>query len=99
MNDNETIRELLRIFVHGNDAERDAARTEFYRRDEDAVDPLTDEFYAGVDEATGVAILEIISAIGGPDALRLLKYACYFGDKEAWRDAGARGLADNGISE
>jgi hypothetical protein len=99
MSNPETIRELLRTLVHGSDEEREAARTEFYRMDEDAVDPLCEEFYAGVDEATGVAILEVISAIGGPDALRLLKYACYFGDKEAWREAGARGLADNGVSE
>jgi hypothetical protein len=93
------MRELLRALAHGDDNERDAARNELYRMDEDAVDLLTDEFYAGVDEATGVAILEVISAIGGPDALRLLKYACYFGDKAAWREAGARGLADNGIME
>jgi hypothetical protein len=99
MSDTENIRALLKALVQGSAEEREAARTAFYRMDEDAVDPLCEEFYAGVDEATGVAILEVISAIGGPDALRLLKYACYFGEKAAWRDAGERGLADNGFSE
>jgi hypothetical protein len=93
------MRETLRALVYGGDDERETARHTLLRMDEDAVDLLTDEFYAGVDEATGVAILEIVSIIGGPDALRLLKYACYFGDKEAWRQAGARRLADNGIAE
>ena len=93
------IRELLRALIHGSADERQSALHELYRMDEAAVDALTDEFYAGVDEATGVAILEVVSTIGGPDALRLLKYACYFGDKAAWREAGAKGLADNGISE
>jgi hypothetical protein len=93
------MRETLRALVYGSADERETARHALLRMDEDAVDLLTDEFYAGVDEATGVAILEIVSIIGGPDALRLLKFACYFGDKEAWRQAGARGLADNGIAE
>ncbi len=93
------IREVLRALVQGSAVERETALHELYRMDEDAVDLLTDEFYAGVDEATGVAILEVVSTIGGPDALRLLKYACYFGDKAAWREAGERGLAENGFSE
>lgn len=93
------VRELLRQIVRGTPDEAHTAQEALYRLDEDAIDALCDEFYSGVDEATGIVILKIASAIGGPDALRLLKYAAYFGDKAAWRAEGLRGLSENGSSE
>ena len=64
--------------------------------DEEAVNLLADEFYAGVSEPLGVAILDIVGEIGGPDALSMLRNVYHFEDKhESWRKAGARGLLTN----
>jgi hypothetical protein len=89
------VRELLKALVNGDKN----ARIELYRMDEEVVDPLCEEFYSGVDEATGNVILEVISAIGGHDARRLLKYASIFGERESWRDTAERGLKENGFME
>ena len=64
--------------------------------DEDAINPLIDAFYSGVNETGGLAVLELVAQIGGPDALSLLRNV--FGDqstRELWRQAAAVGLLYN----
>lgn len=57
----------------GGDAQTRASALEtLYTLDEHAVEPLIDEFYAGVNEQTGLVIIEIVSTIGGWEARQLL---------------------------
>jgi hypothetical protein len=44
----------------------------------------------------GIAILELVAEIGGPDALSLLRNVYHFDDQHtAWRNAARRGLFHN----
>jgi len=76
--------------------ERESAREALRALDEDAVDPLINAFYAGVNEAHGIAILELVGEIGGPDALTLLRNIGYDPTtRPAWREAARRALLLN----
>jgi len=76
--------------------EREAAREALRALDEDAVDPLINAFYAGVNEALGIAILELVGEIGGPDALTLLRNIGYDPTtRPAWHEAARRALLLN----
>lgn len=83
--------DLVKQFLAG-DAE---ARVELLALDEDAVNPLIEAFYAGVGEAGGVAIIDLVAEIGGPDALTLLRYAYHFEERLALKEAARRGLLLN----
>jgi hypothetical protein len=74
---------------------REAAWAALRTLDEDAMDPLTDAFYAGVPEATGVCILNLVAEIGGPDALLLLRSVYDSSERPAWKRAAASGLLRN----
>lgn len=64
--------------------------------DEDAIHPLVDEFYAGVTDAQGVAILDIVAEIGGPDAMSMLRNVFHFEDsRHKLQYAAAKGLLLN----
>ncbi|HLU12016.1 MAG TPA: hypothetical protein VK003_20235, partial [Oceanobacillus sp.] len=67
----------------------------FLRMDEDAVQPLADELYSGVDEKTGVVILELLAEIGGWEAMVVLQDIYQAGGREALVKAAAQGLARN----
>ncbi|MEQ8673021.1 MAG: hypothetical protein RLP44_30395 [Aggregatilineales bacterium] len=76
---------------------RDSALKSIYLLDEEAIAPLIDEFYAGVNEQTGVLILEIISKIGGYEARQLLTdIADSPQPYPSWCDAATDGLTQNG---
>jgi lysophospholipase L1-like esterase len=86
---------LLKQLTTGSDDERDSARQTLYALDEEAVEPLIDQFYAGVNEATGLAILEIVSDIGGWEARMLLEDVVHLSARyphESWRVAARLGL-------
>lgn len=83
----------LRGLLQQND---EAARLAILRHDEAAVEPLIDEFYSGVSEATGLQILDLLSRIGGYEARALLLDVAENGSKSAWREAAAQGAAANG---
>lgn len=87
---------LIQQLMSVNEAKRLAARMTLLALEEDAVNPLVDEFYAGVTTTIGEAILEIISEIGGPDALAILRNVYHFEDENAvLRRAAVRGLLRN----
>ena len=88
--------QLLDTIQSDDSARRDAAWLELLRHDEDAVEPLIEEFYSGVNEATGLVILESLGAIGGPDALLALVDVANNAPKESWREIAAKGVQDNG---
>ncbi len=83
--------DLLKQLTDG-DAE---ARAALLALDEDAVNPLIDAFHAGVSEAGGLAIIDLVAEIGGPDALTLLRYVYHFEARPAWKTAARRGLLLN----
>lgn len=88
--------QLVRHLVGTGEMQPLAARVILLSLQEDAVDPLVDIYYAGVDEKTGVAILEILAEIGGPDALAVLRNVYTFDDEHpAFQRAAARGLLRN----
>jgi hypothetical protein len=90
------IRKLLRQMLGSDEAKSLAARIVIYSRQEDAVNPLVDVFYAGVDESTGLLILELIADIGGPDAMAVLRNIYNFeDDKPNFQRAAIRGLLRN----
>lgn len=73
------------------------ARQTLLELDEQAVEPLVDQFYAGVTEAQGLAILDVVSTIGGYEALALLQDVLYnHAPHESWREAAEKLLRDDG---
>lgn len=91
--------QLVKLLVHEDSKIRESARKTLMAIDEAAVDPLLDEFYAGVTDAQGVAILDVIAEIGGPDAMSTLRNTFHFEEtRKALKNAAARGLRHNGHS-
>ena len=70
--------QLAKQLVHENSEVRECAKTNLMELDEMAVDPLLDEFYAGVTDVQGIAILDVIAEIGGPDAMPTLRNIFHF---------------------
>jgi hypothetical protein len=92
----EEVRILLKRITSGNFEDRAASWLAFLRLDEDAVQPLADELYSGVDEQTGVVILELLAEIGGWEAMAVLQDIYQAGGRDALVKTAARGLAKNG---
>jgi hypothetical protein len=91
----EEVRARLKEITDGSINERAAAWLVFLRLDEDAVQPLADELYSGVDERTGVVILELLAEIGGWEALMVLQDIYQAGGRDVLVKTAARGLASN----
>ncbi len=85
------------LMLNTRDAvQQQAARDALLMLDEEAVNPLIEAFHAGVNEVTGVVILDLVGEIGGPDALTLLRYVFNFEEAHtAWYRASAKGLLYN----
>ncbi|MEO8608219.1 MAG: hypothetical protein ABI690_10075 [Chloroflexota bacterium] len=92
----DQFRQHMKDLTSADESQCDAARAALLVLDEAIVDPLVGEFYSGVSEALGVAILDLAAEIGGPDALSLLRNVYNFDDHHAaWRAAAGRGLLHN----
>jgi hypothetical protein len=91
----EAVRRLLDQIVRGSAEARAAAWLVFLHLDEAAVQPLADELYDGVDEQTGVVILELLGEISGWEARAVLQDIFNAGGRDALVKAAARGLARN----
>lgn len=92
------ISQLIQQLTGDDETQRTTARQQILALDEDAVEPLTDEFYAGVNEAAGEIILEILGEIGGWEALNVLRDTYANPRYPSWKAAAERGLAYNGQS-
>jgi len=70
--------------------ERESARASLLQMDEDVMDLLVAEFYAGMPEMLAVALLEIMGEIGGYEALNLLGDVYYGRDTRPALKTAAR---------
>jgi hypothetical protein len=89
---------LLADITGADSIRRDAAFAMIYAEDEMAVQPLIEQFYAGVNEATGLAIIEIVSEIGGFEARTLLEDIVFLTETyphASWREAARQGMIRN----
>lgn len=78
--------QLIRKLTSDDDAQQQTARLQLLMHDEDAVEPLVDAFYAGVNEQGGLRILNILGEIGGFEALALFEDVVQFSARyECWR--------------
>jgi hypothetical protein len=93
----EEIRRLVAQLTSNTTIERMAARLAFLKMDEGAVQPLADELYSGVNEVTGMAILELMGEIGGWEAISVLQ-DIYFAEssRPELSKVAAQGLRNNG---
>ena len=92
----EIFRATILHLTSSDAVQREAACDTFLAEDEEAVNPLIAEFHAGVSEALGVAIINLVGEIGGPDALTLLRYVYHFEEKHLeWHKAAREALLYN----
>ena len=89
--------ELIKQVVSENSNEQAQARKTLLALDEDAVSLLLDEYYAGVNEAQGSAIVSLLAEIGGYEALNALRSICFFdlSTPPHLRKVAAKGLLAN----
>lgn len=88
--------QLVKQLVDDNSNVQNQARHTLIMLDEDAVSPLVDEFYAGVTDNQGIAILKVIADIGGPDAMSTLRSVFHFEEQRLMlKQTAAEGLLHN----
>jgi hypothetical protein len=94
--DSNTLRQLLPDLTSDDPVLREHVRHALFALDEDAVTLLVEEFFAGVSEGLGLAMLDVVSEIGGPEALSMLRNVYHFEERrESWKRAAAQGLLRN----
>jgi len=87
---------LVKKLVSPDVADQMAAKMILIALDEDAINPLVDEYYAGITDAEGIAILGVLADIGGYEALAVLRNVFDFEEvRPALRYAAAQGLLRN----
>lgn len=90
-------RRLIAQLTSASVTERAAARLTFLKLDEDAIQPLANELYSGVNTSTAVAILELMGEIGGWEALVVLQDICFAeSTRSSLAKAAAQALVENG---
>jgi hypothetical protein len=96
-NMNPDYRELVQQLLSDDAEQKISAQKTLLALEEDAVTGLLDEYYAGVNEAQGLAILDILAQIGGYEALNALRSLLFFdlSTPAALRIAAAQGLLQN----
>jgi hypothetical protein len=90
-------RELVHQLLSDDIDQQMTARQTLLALEEDAVTGLLNEYYAGVNEAQGLAILDVLAQIGGYEALSALRSLVFFdlSTPAALRTAAAQGLLQN----
>lgn len=87
---------LVRHLVDDDIEVRQSAYDTLITLDEDAIHPLIDEWHAGVTDAWGIAILDVVAEIGGPDAMSMLRNVFHFEESRyKLQYAAAKGLLLN----
>lgn len=89
---------LVQQLVSDDAAAREQARSVLVALDEMVVSSLIDLFYAGLSEAAGLVVIELVAEIGGFEARSLLEDVAHLSShgRESWRGAARQGLARNG---
>jgi hypothetical protein len=86
----------LKHLTDSDSARREAAREALLALDEDGVEWMIGEFYSGVSNVLGVALIEIIGEVGGWEALTFLRQVYAERDLPGeWQLATARALLRN----
>ncbi len=93
--DKATVVALIPDLVSPDEAVRHAALRALYQGDEAAAVLLCDQFAAGLNEAQGCAVLEVLGEMGGFDALMLLLSVFYFDPRPRIKQAAALALERN----
>lgn len=83
-------RTLMNQLASIDSAEHESARAALLQMDEDVMDLLVAEFYAGMPEKLAVSLIEIIGEIGGYEALNLLGDVYYSPDTRPALKVAAR---------
>ncbi len=83
-------RALMNQLASLDSAERESARSSLLQMDEDVMDLLVAEFYAGMPEKLAISLIEIMGEIGGYEALNLLGDVYYSRDTRPTLKAAAR---------
>lgn len=87
---------LVERFLVAEPIHRLAARMILVALQEDAIEPLADAYYAGVNDEQGIALLNLIADIGGYEALNILRDILKHEKKRRKvRIAAAQGLIHN----
>jgi hypothetical protein len=91
---------LVQQLLNDDTEQKISAQKTLLALEEDAVTGLLDEYYAGVNEAQGLAILDMLAQIGGYEALNALRSLLFFdlSTSRAFRTAAANGLLQNSDS-
>ena len=88
---------LIAQLSHADAEIRETAWRKLRLYDEDAIEVLIDAFYAGINEVGGVAIITLVSEIGGYEARifleDLLQHPIHH---DSWKHAVIEGLKFNG---
>jgi len=88
--------ELVQFLGSGDIMKIQAATMILIALQEEAINPLGDQLYAGVTDEQGVGILRVVSEIGGPDALAMLRNIFEFeSSRPLLQLAAAEGLFRN----
>jgi hypothetical protein len=85
-----TFRTLMNQLASLDSLECESAHASLLQMDEEVMDLLVAEFYAGMPEKLAVALLEIIGEIGGYEALNLLGDVYYSRDTRPALKVAAR---------
>lgn len=64
---------LVTRFLNAEPIQQMAARMILLALQEDAIDPLIDAYYAGVNQQNGIKIIHLLTEIGGYQALHMLR--------------------------
>lgn len=83
---------LVKQLVSEKASERKVAQMILLSMQEDAIEPLADQYFAGVTDAEGNAILSMIAEIGGYEAIHLLHDVFTHEARPRLRRAAAMGL-------
>jgi hypothetical protein len=87
--------ELVQRFLSAQAIHQIAARMILLAIQEEAIEPLADAFYAGVNEKQAVMILQVLGEIGGYEALQILRDVFKHEPNLSLKMAAAEGLIRN----
>ncbi len=85
-----TFRNFMNQLASLDLTEREFARAALLQMDEDVMDLLVAEFYAGMPEKLAITLIEIMGEIGGYEALNLLGDVYYSNDTRPTLKSAAR---------
>lgn len=87
--------ELVQRYINGQPIHQMAARMILLAVQEEAIEALTDAYYAGVNETQAKMILGVLGEIGGYEALNILRDVFQYEANSSLKLTAAEGLIRN----